>query len=95
MHKQGEPCCDRRWRKSRIALPILRREEEGNLTTGDVAVGHKPASDNGGTPRLARPAAIATRVVGPLSGCLLFAMEIEHTRTHAGRLVQAGLNQAF
>lgn len=52
MPKKGEPRYDTCWRKSRIAARILLREEAGQLTARDVALGHKLAADRGVTPRL-------------------------------------------
>ncbi|HEX3890244.1 MAG TPA: hypothetical protein VHX90_05275 [Verrucomicrobiae bacterium] len=52
MHKKGEPRLDTCWRKSRIAARILLREEAGKLTSRDVALGRKLATDYEVLPRL-------------------------------------------
>ncbi len=39
MRKKGEPRYDTTWRKSRIAVRILLREEVGKLTKRDVELG--------------------------------------------------------
>jgi hypothetical protein len=52
MPKKVEPRSDACWRKSRLAAPILLREQAGKLTPRDVALGRKLAADPGVTPRL-------------------------------------------
>jgi hypothetical protein len=52
MPKKTEARYDTCWRKSRIAARILLREEKGQLTRRDVALGRKLAADYEVLPRL-------------------------------------------
>jgi hypothetical protein len=56
MSKPVQPRHNSSWRKSRIAARILLREEAGKLTSRDVMLGRRLATDNGVTPRLIQQA---------------------------------------